>query len=134
MKYILISLKLKDKNVSFTDVEIFFNTTNRFNFKKSIFQLLDLMPSTLGKSINLWVDKFILNLSNSNFYLREELINELRFNEGDIIIDSLFEIDNSFTNLPYLGTIHKVKGKTFEAVLLILKSGYKTKINEFIKK
>ena len=52
---------LKDKNISFTDVEIFFNTTNRFNFKKSIFQLLDLMPSTLGKSINLWVDEFILN-------------------------------------------------------------------------
>lgn len=45
----------------------------------------------------------------------------------------MFEIDNFFTNLLYLGTIHKVKGKTFEAVLLILKSGYKTKINEFIK-
>lgn len=70
LEYILISLKLKNKNISFTDVEIFFNTTNRFNFKKSIFQLLDLMPSTLDKSINLWVDEFILNLSNSNLFKR----------------------------------------------------------------
>ncbi|MCQ2972852.1 MAG: hypothetical protein MJ209_06275, partial [archaeon] len=130
---VLISLEVGNRNISSNTIKDIIVDKGIFNFKEDVFELLDLMPSTKCKSIDSWINEFKLILSNSNYYLKNELFKELEVVKGDILIDDLFDSETP-NNLYNLSTIHKVKGKTFDAVLLILKSGYKSRINDFLNK
>lgn len=90
-----------------------------FDFKEKIFDLIKLMPKT-DISIGEWINRFKENLSsNENFPNISIEINDKYLN---LKFDDLFSYEIVNNEYPYnLSTIHKVKGETFEAVLLILK-------------
>ena len=105
-----------------------------FDFKKYLFELLYLMPSTINKPLKLWIKEFRSNLSKSKVNLKYKLIKELKFNinNDSFIINDLFETANTNSRNCFLSTVHKAKGKSYEAVLVILKSGYKNTIKNFM--
>lgn len=86
-------------------------------FRKLVFDILNLLPST-DKSIEAWVNE-------ANCLFTENEINiTLSINKanGHIHCSDIFGIHKKITETPYrLGTVHSVKGETFEAVLLMLK-------------
>lgn len=92
-----------------------------FDFRKEIFNLIKLMPKTnitLGK----WKKEFKNELKNSKF--TSKLIKELKINDKALKLhfNDVFGVDDDVVDEKYLlSTIHKVKGETFEAILLILK-------------
>lgn len=92
-----------------------------FNFKNKIFDLINLMPQS-NITIGEWIDEFKGNLTNSNF---ANLKRNLDIKEGyeNLKFDELFANykDKEISHEYLLSTIHKVKGETFEAILLILK-------------
>ena len=105
-----------------------------FNFKEKIFNLIQLMPKT-DVSIGEWIEQFEENLSYDGSFPNIPLkISNDKY--SDLNFDDLFSYNMINSEYPYnLSTIHKVKGETYEAVLLILKkktSGpfYSTLLNE----
>lgn len=88
------------------------------NHRKHIFQLVNSLAPTKGKTLTQWI-------TLSNTLLQANGINiQLAINQqnGAILIEELFGGDLNKRDLHpfYYGTIHSAKGKTFEAVLLIL--------------
>lgn len=101
--------------------------------RKAVFNFINCLPSTRDKTIIQWVSETNLKLNDTgiNFSLSVNPQN------SNILIDNYFGDDlNSEGLYPfYFGTIHSVKGRTFEAVLILLskKSGsknYENIINE----
>jgi superfamily I DNA/RNA helicase len=98
------------------------------NFRKNIYGFIKILPET-DCTIGEWID-------GANAAFLDNKINlELKINNSkrDLSFDGLFGIDNKqITGSAYrIGTIHSIKGETFEAVLVILKqkgigSYYKT--------
>lgn len=90
-----------------------------FDLKKLIFNLIKLMPKT-DVSIGEWKNRFNENLIHDNIFPDIDL--EIKEEYQDLGFDDLFSYNVVDNEYPYdLSTIHKVKGETFEAVLLILK-------------
>jgi DNA helicase II / ATP-dependent DNA helicase PcrA len=102
-----------------------------FNFKTKIFDLINLMPKT-DISVGEWIIRFKENLDSKGIDLELSIKDECQ----EFNFDELFGYDVVDNEYPYLlSTIHKVKGETFEAVLLILKKGamgpyYRTLLND----
>lgn len=95
-----------------------------FNFKKGIWDFINLMPTTNDKSVGKWIDEFKVNLKNSNLKFNRNLYNNLEIEgRSDATFEDLFpnEKDDNYC----LRTIHKVKGQTYEAVMLFLKKKVK---------
>lgn len=137
LEEILISIEKDDFHISKLKQKEYINTTGYFNYKLRIKELFDLMPSTKEYQLNCWIKIFKDNLHDSDYYLKDELLKNIKPSRLIIDIPYVFN-ENSIEYKDYqLSTIHKVKGETYDAVLLILKSkvqkAYKTMINEFIK-
>ncbi|WP_048190496.1 ATP-dependent helicase [Methanobacterium sp. SMA-27] len=93
-----------------------------FDFKNEIFNLIKLMPKT-DVSIGKWIERFNENLHKDGRFLNYIDL-EIKKGYHDMAFDDLFSYNIIDNEIPYnLSTIHKVKGETFEAVLLILKKG-----------
>lgn len=106
-----------------------------FDFRKELFDLISLMPKT-DKPLGEWITKFKKNLKNKEF--TPNLDNDLKIkNKGfKLCFDDVFGYEDNLVDKTFsLSTIHKVKGKTFEAVLLILRQKtkgplYRTLLND----
>lgn len=88
------------------------------NFKKGIYELLSMLPGTYC-TIGEWIDG-----ANSIFKDNGlEIDLKIKTAKGSLSFDQLFGLDNkNITESDFrMGTIHSIKGETFEAVLVILK-------------
>lgn len=92
-------------------------------YRKSIFKFIESLPPTKDKTINQWVTEANEKLSS----ITDKIKFNINADKGNVLIDDFFGDDLNSENLYpfYFGTVHSVKGKTFEAVLLLLgkKSG-----------
>jgi len=114
------------------DVECIIDKYGFINFRKYIYGILQILPKT-DCTIGEWTD-------GANAAFQDKKINlELKINtsQRELGFDELFGVDNKqITESDYrIGTIHSVKGETFEAVLVILKKKgigryYKTLLRE----
>jgi DNA helicase II / ATP-dependent DNA helicase PcrA len=104
-------------------------------FRKEVYKILELLPNT-NLSIGEWI-----NETNKTFKENDIVIDlKIKNSKGYLSFDQLFGIENEdiAKNEYYIGTIHSIKGETFEAVLVILKtkgvgSLYKTMIKNKVK-
>lgn len=87
-------------------------------YRKEIFKFINALPYTQSKTLNSWVEEANISLSTLKINVKLNIDN----NFGDVLIDQYFgEGLNSDRLHPfYFGTVHSVKGKTFQAVLLLL--------------
>ncbi|MEQ6123993.1 ATP-dependent helicase [Pseudotenacibaculum sp. MALMAid0570] len=84
--------------------------------RDTIFSFIGKLSETNGKTFNKWVEESNKELKDSGITLN------INTENGDILIDDYYASNlNSNSIHPfYYGTVHSVKGKTFEAVLLLL--------------
>ena len=137
LEYIISCLALNRENLASHQMKNFKSEFGFFNMKKLCLKLINLMPPTNNITIEEWINKFQLNLKNSNIYLKEKLISKIKIKRNNLFVEDLFNFDE-YSNNYTLRTIHGVKGETFDATLLILKTktdkgSYKNMI-EFFKK
>lgn len=100
--------------------------------RKEVYQILSLLPETRC-NIGAWVEK-----GNDNFRLNGiNIILSIRNSHRDFSFEQLIRDENeAMQSRDYrLGTVHSVKGETFEAVLLFLKqrgigANYKTLLRD----
>jgi UvrD-like helicase family protein len=117
------------------DLECVVELNGFVNFRKGVYELLSMLPDT-DCTIGEWIDD-----ANSIFKDDDLEINlKIKKSKGYLSFDQLFGLDNkSITESDYrIGTIHSIKGETFEAVLVILKTKgigamYKTMLNNNIQ-
>jgi DNA helicase-2/ATP-dependent DNA helicase PcrA len=88
-------------------------------YAKRIYSIIKMMPET-NSCIGEWVDQV-----NANFQKKQvRLTLYIKKSKRDMNFDDIFSIER--LNIPEknyrIGTIHSVKGETFEAVLVILKT------------
>lgn len=114
------------KNPIYCDIKLseIINEKGYFDFKNEIFNLIQLMPKT-NISIGEWIDKFKKNCFKANIPNNlKDLDLEINENFRNFTFDEIFNLKSHENNYNYncrLSTIHKVKGETFDAVMLILK-------------
>lgn len=106
------------------DIEKRINEVGFTTHRKEVCKIFSLLPSTTC-SIGDWVNK-----TNESF-LSCGITSSLSINESmrDVTFDQIFRNENeALQHREYrLGTVHSVKGETFEAVLLFLKTYIKGK-------
>jgi superfamily I DNA/RNA helicase len=116
----LIEAKCKHTNINFyfsddTIENLIFDYGGLIKYRNYIFNLINLLPTTKNTSLNDWIRIANNNLGEHRISLNIEVKN------GEIKIDELFGSNLRTDILPfYHGTVHSVKGRTFEAVLLLL--------------
>lgn len=115
-----------------------------YNHRKNIMEIINILPETsYDSNINNWILKSNQIFSKNNIgYEINELKNSSKYKnfKNKLTFHDLFynEKTNSSDDY-YIGTVHSVKGRTFDAVLLILKSRgasektYVNLLNENIK-
>lgn len=99
------------------DVEGFVGKHGFIEVQKYVFQLMSILPKT-DCTIGVWVE-------TSNETLEQERIGiqfKINSSRGHFLFDDLFGRDKRQTTEYRLGTIHSVKGETFDAVLVILRT------------
>lgn len=86
-------------------------------YRNNLFKFFDLLPTTKNIKLNEWIfntNKLLLQNQFSSKLVVEN-------NKANITIDELFGNSMKVKEFNYyVGTIHSAKGKTFEAVLLLL--------------
>jgi len=84
--------------------------------RDGIFELIELMPSTKQKSLNDWINE------SNQLFSKYKIQFHIKSDNGNILIDELFgnNMNQGDVHPFYFGTVHSAKGKTFEAVLLLL--------------
>lgn len=115
-------MSILEKRIIYSDYELsnLIEKRGYFNFKKEIFGLIKLMPKT-DKTLGEWLNEFKENWNKYHFRtVKVNLEIDERFN--DFSFEDVFGYENLDEDY-VLSTIHKVKGETFDAVLLILKKG-----------
>jgi len=99
-----------------------------------LFELIQLIPATTGLTLNEWVDQTNAALKNAN----KTLVLKVKKAKSNLRVSHIFSQDTSSGFLlPFtVGTIHSVKGRTFDAVLLILgkKAGNKSNYTTMLTK
>ncbi len=114
------------------DIERMTGINGFVEFRKNVYEIIKILPDT-NCTIGEWID------GTNTIFLNNEIDIELKIKNShrDISFDELFGIDNKkITKSDYLiGTIHSIKGETFEAVLVVLKQKgigkyYKTLLKE----
>lgn len=115
-----MSILEKETIYSDHDLSDLIDKRGYFDFKKEIFSLIKLMPKT-DISLGEWLTEFEDNLRG---YPIRGIKRNLRIDDdfNNLTFDEVFGHEN-FNEEFLLNTIHKVKGETFDAVLLILKKG-----------
>jgi len=88
------------------------------NHRNEVFNFINSLPLTKDKTITSWVNEANAGFKKSSINLEFQI--ELQF--GNVSIDDYFGEDLNSEKLHpfYFGTVHSVKGKTFQAVLLLL--------------
>lgn len=104
---------------SSSDVEALIEKHGFYDFRMKISRLIDLLPSTKGALLSNWI-----NVANNNIAATGRYPFQLNVvaNKSKVAIDSLLAevIEAKPIGNYYHGTIHSVKGRTFDAVLLML--------------
>jgi hypothetical protein len=91
-----------------------------------LFALIRLLPATTGLTLNQWVDQtnVLLRAADRNIVLK------VKRPKSNLMVSEIFgrQLHSTFQFPFTIGTIHSVKGKTFDAVLLMLgkKAGNKS--------
>ncbi len=89
-------------------------------YREAIFKLINILPTTQDKNLDIWITEI-----NSQRIFKEKGI-EFKVNNDNagVLISDIFSASESANdNLPfYAGTIHSVKGRTFDAVLVVVGS------------
>lgn len=136
---ILISIDLGKEYTSYLEIKNYKSEIGFFNMKKLCFDLINIMPSTIDMTLNNWIKNFKLKLRRSDFYLKKEILRKIKIknDNAELLVTDLFDLEEHSKNYT-LSTIHGVKGKTFDATLLILKTKtdkgtYETFIKNFKK-
>jgi len=103
-------------------------------FRKKVYELLKILPDT-ECSIREWIDGANAIFRNNDVNIELKIKNTKR----EIQFDELFGVDKKrISETEYrIGTIHSIKGETFEAVLVVLKEKgigkyYKTLLREYV--
>lgn len=116
------------------DIEKFVEKCRFVETRKYIFEFINLLPGT-NCSIGDWIESS--NKAFSKKGLRFDF--QIKRTCNHLLFAELFGMDNMQITESYkLGTIHSIKGETFEAVLVILKTKgigqlYKTMLEENVK-
>lgn len=134
---IIIALALNKNHVQYYEKKKYISEIGLLNIRKLCFDLINIMPPTHKIRINDWISEFELKLKNSDFYFKNRLLCKVRINleNNKLFIKDLFSFEE-YSNDYILSTIHGIKGKTFDATLLILKTktdkgSYKNMIKHF---
>jgi DNA helicase-2/ATP-dependent DNA helicase PcrA len=108
---------LHNKNFcSQSDLDSWISARGFIHHRQEIIHILRCLPSPVG-SIKEWINQASSIFRDNNIALRMSL----KPNCTDCNFDELFKI-SAESNLGFrIGTVHTVKGETFEAVLLLLK-------------
>lgn len=135
----LISTRLNKNHINYVEKKNYISEIGFSNIRKLCLDLIRILPSTKDMSLYEWCNKFKTNLKNSNFYLRGKILNKFNFKikNKKVLVKDLFSNDE-YSKDYTLSTIHGIKGETFDATLLILKtktdkSNYKKSIENFKK-
>jgi superfamily I DNA/RNA helicase len=99
------------------DVESFVQKHGFIEVRKYVFQLMSILPKT-DRSIGVWVETANEGLGREHI----EIEFKVKVSHGHLLLHDLFGRDKKQTTEYRLGTIHSVKGETFEAVLVILRT------------
>lgn len=100
-----------------------------YNHRKCVWEFIELFIPPISKDqlIDEWIDM------NNELLMKKEkfYINKINRNITKILTWKMINLDiRERTSEYYCGTIHSVKGKSFDAVLLLLKSQCKNKLGE----
>lgn len=118
----LIPIILDKPYVSLKNKNEYIDEIGFFNMRKLCLDLLNYMPPSDNISVKNWVNALKLKLENSDFIFKNRLLDKINVNDGyNILIEDLFYHEDVCANY-HLNTIHGVKAKTFDAVLLILRT------------
>lgn len=84
--------------------------------RDNIFGIIKVMPTTKQKTLNDWIDE------SNQIFSKYKIQFQIEKDNGNIPIDELFgdNMNRGDVHPFYFGTVHSAKGKTFEAVLLLL--------------
>lgn len=95
-----------------------FDEVGYINHKKMVFDILSLLPKT-DVTLGEWINN--VNKAFKHCHINSEL--KIKIKSKDVTFEELFMQEQINTsNLNYrIGTVHSVKGETFDATLLILK-------------
>lgn len=117
------------------DIERLIEKVGFIDFRKYVYEFMSMLPKT-DCTIGEWIEKANKRLSKSDFEVNMK-IKKIR---GALVFDQLFGFDNKqiIEKDFRMGTIHSIKGETFEANLVLLKkkgigSYYKTLLNGNVK-
>jgi superfamily I DNA/RNA helicase len=134
-KYIEKAIITKEYNLNFCaqkNIEESIEQNGFIQHRRLVHQIIDLLPKT-NCTLHEWISK-------TNELFDDEGLDitlAIKAKNGNITFEEIFDTNNpQLTGINYkLGTIHSVKGETFEAVLVILKNKgigkyYKTLITE----
>ncbi|WP_083478340.1 ATP-dependent helicase [Lacinutrix himadriensis] len=85
-------------------------------YRKKMFEFINLLPTTNSKTLKEWIIE-------TNSVIIDKGFNQLlvKINKSNFLIKELFHKVETSDLLFNLGTIHSVKGQTFDATLLFLK-------------
>lgn len=110
--------KPKDKNFYCTNsfVQSLIDSDGIKQHRDNIFGLIELMPTTKQRTLNEWINE------SNQIFSKYKIQFQVEKNNGNIPIDELFgnNMNHGDVHPFYFGTVHSAKGKTFEAVLLLL--------------
>ncbi len=85
--------------------------------RNQIFNFIKLLPTATGSNLKDWVKNSNDNLKAASLAISLNVDNA----KANEVIDKYFDLKSAAPNLPYyFGTIHSVKGKTFDAVLVLV--------------
>ena len=114
----LIKHHLNKSNPKKEELEKYIENKGFLNHRKEVFEIFSILPATNELSLDLWIEKANESFKNRGFDIQLKILG--KYNK--ITFDQLFQAKKKLKDKPYyLGTVHSVKGETFEAVLLLLK-------------
>lgn len=106
---------INKKNCGDKDIQTRIDQVGIIQHRKEIYDLASRLPSTKDADIKTWIDEANCNLTDLDFKLRTN-------GSGSMLVNKLFQKEIPIVSDDYrLGTVHSVKGETFDAVLLLLK-------------
>lgn len=120
-KYIEKAIITKEYNLSFCaqkNIEESIEQNGFIQHRRLVHQIIDLLPKT-NCTLHEWISKTNELFNDDGL----DITLAIKAKNGNITFEEIFDKNNPrLTGIDYkLGTIHSVKGETFEAVLVILK-------------
>lgn len=112
--------KINDSNFHCTSTFISASISRHglINHRKNIFEIIKLFPSTRDRKLSAWINEANDSLTKNNLGFQLNV----QMSKSHLPIEDLFAGDLPSTTIHpfFYGTIHSAKGKSFDAVLLLL--------------